>query len=577
MNSKDHLRERFAELWTDYLEGELGDEGLAELRQILASDDHLVSMAADAFQLHRMLGLIVEEKPLRQDAFVADTMKRLPANQDEFVGSVMSHVRRSPSEAQKSGETQKFRGAGNWLRTPTSGWVVAAALFLCVSVYFAWPSGRQPIVNDGSPSDQGRMTSDPGDRVDVRLASSARATFFGELSPPVGSLLTRQREYVLMDGLVEVMFPTGATAILEGPAVFRVTSSDSLALDAGRCSVHAPDGAEGFRVDTPDTQVVDRGTRFSVKVSENSATEVFVKEGAADVYERSDKGDASQDLGTRLTQGDAKRFGAAGAFPSEPIDFDARLYRGQLPDRVVSYETTEGSGGGAENLVSVAMQRGGRLIEIPVDDLIPANLVWFKSSTSPASLCGPAELPSQRTEMLRDASLVTGVINPGGSKEPLTVDPILKGEQGTPGMAIHFDRPVRNGPGADVVLFDLQTFINPIDGDPFHVSPLVFRDGLRSHTIRHYDLTMESPEAKLLTSFHVHFFAMPVKSVVELQSSETVPRIQSMRYRGLAVGIDLSDLGFAKGETVDGLFIQDAFDDQNFVDPVFVAGLPEVN
>src|SRR5690606_23658025 len=117
------------------------------------------------------------------------------------------------------------------------------------------------------------------------LVSVAQAKFFGELAPPVGSVLTPQREYVLMSGLIEVSFPAGASAILEGPAMFRVTSNQSLALDVGRCSVHAPDGAEGFRVETPVTRVVDRGTRFTVSVGETSDTEVHVIEGAADVYE----------------------------------------------------------------------------------------------------------------------------------------------------------------------------------------------------------------------------------------------------------------------------------------------------
>ena len=42
----------------------------------------------------------------------------------------------------------------------------------------------------------------------------------------------------------------------------------------------------------------------------------------------------------------------------------------------------------------------------------------------------------------------------------------------------------------------------------------------------------------------------------------------------LAVGIDLSDLGYPPGAAVDGIFIQDVLDDGNQVDPVFIAGPP---
>jgi hypothetical protein len=47
-----------------------------------------------------------------------------------------------------------------------------------------------------------------------------------------------------------------------------------------------------------------------------------------------------------------------------------------------------------------------------------------------------------------------------------------------------------------------------------------------------------------------------------------------IKFRGLAVGIDLSDLGYTAGETVEGLFFQDALDDKHYVDPVFIGGLP---
>ena len=36
-----------------------------------------------------------------------------------------------------------------------------------------------------------------------------------------------------------------------------------LVMKLGRCSVHAPDGAQGFRVETPLTAVVDLGTGAS--------------------------------------------------------------------------------------------------------------------------------------------------------------------------------------------------------------------------------------------------------------------------------------------------------------------------
>ncbi len=564
-------QDRFAELWTDYLEGELEDHGVEELRDLLTADEDLVKRAADLLQTHRLLGLVVAEQPARQDEFIRQTMSQLPESQDAFVSHVMSQVERANGVPQRAPNKRRVN--------PNRMWIAAALMLASVVLLTFWPHGQKPIAIDQTQHEGGGT-----EKRNARLASVAQAKFFGELSPPVGSLLATGREYVLMSGLIELAFPAGASAILEGPAVFRVTSSESLALDVGRCSVHAPDGAEGFRVETPVTRVIDRGTRFTVSVGETSDTEVHVIEGAADVYDvgqtakPSDIALKTNDNSSyeRLTNGQARKFVDTGTLAVDTVTFDASVYRRALPDRVISYEATTAVDGGAEKLESVTVQRGGKVIKVPIDALIAARVTWFKAAEPRAFLCGGATPPTSRAEWSSDRSLVTGVINPDGSLEPLTADPVLEVDGGTPGMAIRFERPVVNGPGADVVFFDLQTFVNPSDGDAFHVSPLVFHDGLKSHTIRKYDLTMESPEALDLTNFFVHFFAGTVRSLGQLDAGGYSSQNQSIKFRGLAVGIDLSDLGYARGDAIEGLFIQDALDDGHHVDPVFIAGLPEM-
>jgi hypothetical protein len=443
-----------------------------------------------------------------------------------------------------------------------------------------WPNGSGPTAPDGPVTASAPRAKDAES---VRLASQSHARFFGEVSLPVGSRLSLGREYVLMDGLIELAFPAGASAIVEGPAVFRVLTDESLALDVGHCSVHAPDGAEGFRVETPVTRVVDRGTRFTVNVSELSETQVQVVEGAADVYQQADAGRrdaaAAHDRSSpgvstiRLTDGEAQRFTHVGQFAADAIPFDPQAYRSRLPDRVVSYTATTADGG-AKDLVSLTVQRGGRVEEYAFEDLVPAEVVWFKGSAG-AYLCGDETLPALRRSTTSDRSLVSGVINPGGSQEPLTGDPVMSADGGTPGMAVRFQRPVVNGPGADAVLFDLQTFANPPEGDAFHVSPLRFREGLRTHSVRVYDLTIESPATLDLADFYVHMFERPANSPEDLETFGCTPQRQVVRFRALAVGIDLSDLGYADGDAVEGLFFQDTLDDRHYIDPVLVVGLPE--
>ncbi|MDF1815730.1 MAG: FecR domain-containing protein, partial [Verrucomicrobiales bacterium] len=168
------------------------------------------------------------------------------------------------------------------------GWAVAALLMIGLFV------GR---------GDRG----DEFSRSRAQFTGLGKASFFGELVPPVNSHPELNRNYSLVSGAVELAFPDGARTIIEGPAVFRVVSDDRLALDTGQCSVHCPKGAEGFRVDTPSSRVVDRGTRFHVSVSELNETEVQVVEGAADIYPE-DNNIAKE----HLTDGSARRVGNKG-------------------------------------------------------------------------------------------------------------------------------------------------------------------------------------------------------------------------------------------------------------------------
>ena len=598
-----NTHEQFAALWTDYLEGDLDEAGMVELRELIAADDSLLQLAADMYQTHHLLGLVVDKGTARQDLFVCEAMSRLPEDSGSFVDRVMGDISIAARTSRSTSDTASVTGRSDrdtmrgGRRVLSRGQLSAAALAIVAIIGLAiWISPRrsaQPldIANrEQPPSEIGPSHGDAVAPIEARFASLAHARFFGELLPPVDSVLTPRRDYVLMSGFVEVAFPAGASAILEGPAVFRVLSNECLALDIGRCSVHAPDGAEGFRVETPVTRVVDRGTRFAVSVSETSETEVQVIEGAADVYQQPDhsvsrtpvKDDAGVEFQVRLKTNQAQTFTNIGKFSADSMPFNSDAYHQGLPDRVISYDVTRDDTGGAIDLTSVRVQRGGTVMDLAVEELIPVEVTSFTGHSGHALIASNGALPEPRRLTSSDFSLQTGLINPDGSREPLTTDPITSVPDSseaslTPGMAIRFQSPVVNGPGPDVIFFELQSIGYPPEGDAFHVSPLQFRDGLRSHTIQVYDLTLESPEALRVATFHIHMFKGPVDSLEDLETREHASRHGGSKFRGLAVGIDLSDLGYANGERVEGLFIQDAMDDQHNVDPVFIAGLPSIS
>jgi hypothetical protein len=96
-------------------------------------------------------------------------------------------------------------------------------------------------------------------------------------------------------------------------------------------------------------------------------------------------------------------------------------------------------------------------------------------------------------------------------------------------------------------------------------------------TVRSYDLTLTSSETNRLADFFLTEFDEAVDSLSDFQNGggHSLETPQPGRSYGLlAVAIDLSDLGYALHESVDGLFFQDTLDDDQRFDPVFIVGFP---
>ncbi len=409
----------------------------------------------------------------------------------------------------------------------------------------------------------------------VVLVQSAGGVFFRDVMPAVGESLKSNHEYALISGMIELKFPSGAEVILDAPTVIEIANLERLIVRQGACSVHAPAGAEGFQVITPKTEVTDLGTRFSVDVDEAGDTEVQVVEGAAEVLPH-DRLAAEKIL---LTERQASRFSGG---DSSTVDFRPGRYRRQLPDRIVEFAmgTTNGKFDG--ELHSVSVQRAGVTRQYDVSELVGVEVTHFHGGTNTQHMSVAvgntnAVGDGRRALIESDALLHTGFLNLGGSVQPLTRDPVLDGSNNddtTEGMAIRFRTPVINAPGPDVVFFELQSVLNPADGDGFHVSPLHFTTGLRSLTVMRYDITLNSAEALSIPDFDLLQFNSPVQTVSDLVNGSFTRLNPAIPFWAIAVGIDLSDLGYAPGVAVEGLFFQDARDDDQIVDPVFIAGLP---
>jgi len=84
----------------------------------------------------------------------------------------------------------------------------------------------------------------------------------------------------LVSGRVEMLFRSGGTAVIEGPAVFEPIAANALRLSEGAVRCRCPSKGTELRVVTPATTVTDLGTEFLVSVGANQQTRLAVTEGS---------------------------------------------------------------------------------------------------------------------------------------------------------------------------------------------------------------------------------------------------------------------------------------------------------
>lgn len=112
----------------------------------------------------------------------------------------------------------------------------------------------------------------------------------------------RAGEYQLDRGLLHMQFGGGVMVYVEAPAKFEAVSDKRVVLHHGRLSANVPPEGTGFTVETPEAEVIDFGTEFSVDV-ESGASEVHVFEGLVRVLPRSHDGEkARQPIDLRTSQ-----------------------------------------------------------------------------------------------------------------------------------------------------------------------------------------------------------------------------------------------------------------------------------
>ncbi len=128
----------------------------------------------------------------------------------------------------------------------------------------------------------------------------------------------------LIEGMATLRFKSGAEVVMEAPVSLEIVSAMECRIKRGTVVADVPPQAKGFTIQTPDTKVVDFGTRFGVSAGEDGKCLVHVISGLVEVNRK------EQTEPRKLRTGERVDFG--GMLKSQ-IDPDAQANDQPEPDR----------------------------------------------------------------------------------------------------------------------------------------------------------------------------------------------------------------------------------------------------
>lgn len=269
------------------LEGEVSDEEVAEFQSWLQDHENLERFALRA-ELHSDLRRSLRRRQIQKSAVEAST--------DGLVTEAVSSQEKVRSPVARSRQMLAVAVAG----------VVTAA---CILIAFVLPEGN----SDPAPADAYAATVISN----VNGLLTKGGSQWNDAQIPVG-------DYELKKGLLNLQFGGWVMVYVEAPARFDAVSDKRVVLHSGRLSARVPPEGVGFTVETPEAEVVDFGTEFSVDV-EGGASEVHVFDGLVRVHPGATKQrDVSRSVDLEASQAVRITDGAA-----EPEDISI------APDRFI--------------------------------------------------------------------------------------------------------------------------------------------------------------------------------------------------------------------------------------------------
>lgn len=324
-----------------YLAGELDDYNRGQVETALLRDAELRATFLRQMRMDAALRVILGAG--------ATSSAEGPVAEETFNGGVLAHLR-----SEGAGDARSFaksvlteivveREGKRLLRWPDL--VIAGAVSAAASI------GLMFILQSVDFNAEARSAARPFvARFESGRSGSAVPRWSGEGTGGMHADGWMQPgEFLLGEGRALLAFNSGATALLEGPARFRLESNNRLFLHEGRLVSEVPLPAQGFTVNTPSLTAVDLGTRFGITVAAGGDSELHVMEGLVAASRSS-----GNTTSTLVREGNAVRADNRTRSPLEEIPYEGDGFvlqpsSGPPAEPILRYDFDESGGAILEN------------------------------------------------------------------------------------------------------------------------------------------------------------------------------------------------------------------------------------
>jgi len=338
------LSARTEKLINTILDGEASEQDIAELQALVGNDAELAGQLADRITEHRLLGLI--HQPFDSAKCVESVMAAITREEQIVVDGILGKITDLKTQDAAGGNVSKYveRTESRVLASlPTTRNMLGLAAGVALTLVLVGAGWLYTHLSNGDRVETVADADTPANMPST--VPLATLLLEGECvwSPrgPIGEGKRLEAGRVeLESGTAVFRFDCGAELVMVGPAVIELESSSSVSVVYGDVVVQATDGAEGFVVKTPTSEVVDLGTEFAIKVNRSGETEVHVLDGKVSYRKLDPKDEFAQIL--RAGEGVAiDQHGRQKAIPMNAprfSDFVNRINPKSRADLLTAYE-----------------------------------------------------------------------------------------------------------------------------------------------------------------------------------------------------------------------------------------------